>query len=251
MAVIPSVIPNPHCRKAIFYAWDKSAAVRVFGGPTAGVPAKSMTPPGIEGYEPSYDPYPSGADNSGDTAKAKAELQACGKPNGFTTKFFYATPSETGPYLYRVEQKALGRVGIKITTVPGDADPYGCTDGAPALLRRAGVGLLSRSLSVEYPTGSAFYHYVDPRVTCLEDQHTNLRRLHNPTIDRILYAAARGRATDADWRALDGAVMASATYLPLTWEKTLYYRGPRLTNVTCDNALASGIYDFVNVGVSR
>jgi peptide/nickel transport system substrate-binding protein len=44
-------------------------------------------------------------------------------------------------------------------------------------------------------------------------------------------------------------VMASATYLPLTWEKKLYYRNPRLTNVTCDNALASGIYDFVNAGV--
>jgi peptide/nickel transport system substrate-binding protein len=56
-------------------------------------------------------------------------------------------------------------------------------------------------------------------------------------------------AAEADWRTLDRAVMATATYLPLVYEKTLYYRNPRLTNVTCDNALASGIYDFVNVGV--
>jgi peptide/nickel transport system substrate-binding protein len=43
--------------------------------------------------------------------------------------------------------------------------------------------------------------------------------------------------------------MASATYLPMLWEKTLYYRNPRMTNVTCDDALAFGIYDFVNIGV--
>jgi peptide/nickel transport system substrate-binding protein len=43
--------------------------------------------------------------------------------------------------------------------------------------------------------------------------------------------------------------MKDAVYLPYVWGRTLYYRNPRLTNVTCDNALAFGIYDFVNVGV--
>ena len=43
--------------------------------------------------------------------------------------------------------------------------------------------------------------------------------------------------------------MNSAVYLPFLDGKTLYYRNPRMTNVTCDNALGFGIYDFVDVGV--
>jgi peptide/nickel transport system substrate-binding protein len=45
--------------------------------------------------------------------------------------------------------------------------------------------------------------------------------------------------------------MNQAVYLPYAWGKDLYYRNPRLTNVSCDNALAFGIYDFVNVGVNK
>jgi peptide/nickel transport system substrate-binding protein len=44
--------------------------------------------------------------------------------------------------------------------------------------------------------------------------------------------------------------MDDAVYLPYEFEKVLYYRNPRMTNVTCDNALAFGIYDFVNIGVA-
>ena len=62
MAVMQTVPPltNVHCRRAMFYAFDKAGALRALGGPTAGVVAHSMTPPGIEGYEPDYNPYPSG-----------------------------------------------------------------------------------------------------------------------------------------------------------------------------------------------
>ena len=42
--------------------------------------------------------------------------------------------------------------------------------------------------------------------------------------------------------------MKDAVYLPILFGKSLYYRNPRLTNVTSDNALAFGLYDFVNVG---
>src|SRR6185437_15182986 len=38
-AVMPSVIPNVHCRRAVFYAWDKAGFIRAYGGAVAGVPA--------------------------------------------------------------------------------------------------------------------------------------------------------------------------------------------------------------------
>jgi peptide/nickel transport system substrate-binding protein len=48
---------------------------------------------------------------------------------------------------------------------------------------------------------------------------------------------------------MNHAIMDSAVYVPLYWTKTLYYRNPEMTNVTCNNALAFGIYDFVNIGI--
>jgi peptide/nickel transport system substrate-binding protein len=249
LAVLPSAIPNVHCRRAIFYAVDKTAAVAAFGGPTAGVAAKSMTPPGIQGYSPIFEPYPSGTAGLGDIPAARYELRRCGQPHGFTTKLTYATPSEFGPPLFKAEQKALRRVGIKISVPPGITGPYGCSTASPANLRQAGIGLAIRTLSAEYPTGLGLYHPVPSPSPCLESESIDLTQLHDPSVDRVLGAAARGQANYADWESLDRAVMRSATYLPLTWEKTLYYRNPRLTNVTCNNALANGIYDFVNVGV--
>jgi peptide/nickel transport system substrate-binding protein len=126
---------------------------------------------------------------------------------------------------------------------------YYCTTASPQVVRREGIGLVSATLSAEYPTGYGLYHRIHRRFVCLQNQDTDLKRLHDPTVNRVLHAATHGRATEADWRLLDHAVMLSAEYLPLVWNKTLYYRNPRLTNVTCDLALASGIYDFVNIGV--
>ncbi|HTC70127.1 MAG TPA: hypothetical protein VK662_11205, partial [Acidothermaceae bacterium] len=66
----------------------------------------------------------------------------------------------------------------------------------------------------------------------------------------VLDEAPAGKATEADWESLNNAIAQSGTYLPVLYEKTLYYRNPQMTNVTSDNALAFGIYDFVNVGVT-
>ena len=74
-----------------------------------------MAPPGIPGYTASFNPYPSGADNTGDDVKAKQELAACGKPNGFSTKLAYATPGTHAAAAFAVEQAALAKVGIQVT----------------------------------------------------------------------------------------------------------------------------------------
>ncbi len=48
---------------------------------------------------------------------------------------------------------------------------------------------------------------------------------------------------------LDAQVMADAGDLPFLYDKTLYYRNPRMTNVR-DNIAHGSTYDFVNIGVS-
>jgi len=69
-------------------------------------------------------------------------------------------------------------------------------------------------------------------------------------VNAVLDKAPAGNATANDWQSLNNAIAQSATYLPILYGKDLYYRNPRMKNVTSDTALAFGIYDFVNVGVS-
>jgi peptide/nickel transport system substrate-binding protein len=74
--------------------------------------------------------------------------------------------------------------------------------------------------------------------------------LNDPVVNGLLNSGPAGKNSVDDWQKLNHQIMTDAVYVPLYWTKTLYYRNPRMTNVTSDNALAFGIYDFVNIGVS-
>ncbi len=251
MAVIPSVIPNLHCRLAIFYAFDKAGFIRAYGGTVAGDPAGGMAPPGISGYSASFNPFPSGADNTGDDVKAKAELAACGQPNGFSTKFAYGTPSTRAAAAFAVEQAALAKVGIQITADTHDSASYYSTFiGSPQNLKNQGIGIALAGWGADFPTGVGFFQSITNGNAILPTGNSNYASLNDPTVNKVLDEAPAGKATEADWESLNNAIAQSGTYLPVLYEKTLYYRNPQMTNVTSDNALAFGIYDFVNVGVT-
>lgn len=250
MAVMPSVIPNLHCRRAIFYAFDKFGARQSLGGASAGSIAHSMTPPGIPGYQPKYKPYPSGARNRGNLAAARRQLKLCGKPSGFNVRFAYSTPSTSGPILFRVEKKALARVGIRLTAITSDQSNYYSTFiGSPRNIKRQHIGMAIAGWGPDFPTGLGFYNSIVNGRNITPTGNTNYASLNNRTVNRVLRNAAAGKAGVKAWRTLDHAVMNSAVYLPYVDGRTLYYRNPRMTNVTCNNALAFGIYDFVNIGV--
>jgi peptide/nickel transport system substrate-binding protein len=250
MPVFQSVITNQHCRAAIFYASNKAALLQAYGGAVSGQIAGSMTPPGIAGNDPSFNPYPVGADNTGDLAKAKSELTACGQPNGFATKMAYATPSQHAKAAFQAEQTALARVGIKVTGATADSSTYYSTFiGSPQNIKNQGLGIALAGWGADFPTGVGFYQSIANGNSIVPTGNTNYVSLNDPTVNKVLDEAPAGKATDADWQDLDKAVMAAAVYMPIYWGKNLYYRNPRLTNVTSNNALAFGIYDFVNVGV--
>ena len=100
--------------------------------------------------------------------------------------------------------------------------------------------------STTWPNG--FWNSIANGSAILPQGNTNYPSLNDPVVNKILDAAPLGKSTDANFRALDDQVMKDAVYLPILFGKSLYYRNPRLTNVTANNALAFGIYDFVNVG---
>ncbi len=250
-AIMPSVITNLHCRQAVFYAWDKAGFIRAYGGAVAGVPAGGMAPPGIPGYNASFNPYPSGAANTGDDVKAKQELAACGKPNGFSVKLAYATPGTHAVAAFAVEQAALAKVGIQVTAAPQDSSSYYSTwIGSPQNIKNQGIGIALAGWGADFPTGVGFFQSITNGNAILPTGNSNYASLNDPTVNAVLDKAPAGKATEADWESLNNAIAQSATYLPILYGKDLYYRNPRMTNVTCDTALAFGIYDFVNVGVS-
>ena len=250
-AIIPSVIPNLHCRLAIFYAWDKAGFIRAYGGQVAGDPAGGMAPPGISGYTASFNPFPSGADNTGDDVKAKSELAACGQPNGFSTKIAYGTPSGRAAAAFAVEEAALAKVGIQVTADTHDSSSYYSTwVGSPGNLKSQGIGIAFAGWGADFPTGVGFFQSITNGNAILPTGNSNYASLNDPTVNAVLDKAPAGKATESDWESLNNAIAQSGTYLPILYEKTLYYRNPQMTNVTSDNALAFGIYDFVNVGVT-
>lgn len=248
-AVMPSVIPNVYCRQAIFYATNKAELVQAFGGTTAGVVAGSMTPPTIPGHSDTANMYPVGSDSTGDIAKAKAALVKCGQPNGFSTKMAYSTPSEVAPKVFASMQAALAKVGIKVTATTSAASSYYSSFiGSPANIVNQGIGIGLAAWGADYPSGYGFWNSIANGATIIPQGNTDYPSLNDPIVNKILDEAPSGKSTDASFRTLDDQVMKDAVYLPILFGKSLYYRNPRLTNVTSDNVLAFGIYDFVNVG---
>ena len=248
-AVMPSVIPNVYCRQAIFYATNKAELVQAEGGTTAGIVAGSMTPPTISGHSDTANMYSTGKDNTGDVAKAKAALVKCGQPDGFSTKLAYSTPSQVAPKVFQSMQAALARVGIKITSTTSASSSYYSTFiGSPTNIVNQGIGIALAAWGADFPTGYGYWNSIANGADIIPTGNTNYPSLNDPIVNKILDAAPAGKSTDANFRTLDDQVMKDAVYLPILFGKSLYYRNPRLTNVTCDNALAFGLYDFVNVG---
>jgi peptide/nickel transport system substrate-binding protein len=249
LPVMPSVIPNLHCRRAIFYATNKASILQVYGGATSGVVSGSMSPPGLAGHQDTadYDPYSAGPDQTGDLAKAKSELQQCGQPNGFTTNFAYPTPGSFPPKVFAAEKAALARVGIKINAVTDDSSKYYNTFiGSASTVKNKGIGIALAGWGADFPTNVGFYNAIANGASVVDPGSSNYPSLNNQAVN----AALDGKAsTDADWQAMNHTIMDEAVYVPLYWTKTLYYRNPEMTNVTCNNALAFGIYDFVNIGI--
>jgi peptide/nickel transport system substrate-binding protein len=246
-AIFPQTIPNVHCRRAIFYAINKSDLQRARGGTYGGDIAHTMAQPTVPGHDNSADPYPSGADNTGDLTKAKDELKQCGQPNGFSTKEAYVNTGR-GPAVFTATQTALARVGIKLSAaIHAQSGYYGGYIGKPATVKSVGIGIGQAGWGADYPTGGGFWTSI--AASYAPPGGGNYTQLADPKVDGFLKEAAlsTGRHDDL-FKQLDAQVMQDAVMLPFLYDKTLYFRNKRLTNVRNNFALGS-YYDFVNIGV--
>jgi len=252
LVLVPSVKPldNIHCRKAIFYAVNKSDLRLARGGTYAGDIAHTMANPTVVGYDATADPYPSGPGNTGDLTKAKDELSQCGKPNGFDVKMAYVNAGKAIK-VFIATQAALKRVGINLISAPGDqATYYTKYIGSPANIVTQGLGIAQAGWGADFPTPYGFWNNIANGASILPTGNSNYASLNDPIVNQICDNGAVGKSTPDDWKKLDAQVMADAVMLPYLHEKTLYYRNPRLTNLRSNFSVAFGMYDWVNVGTS-
>jgi peptide/nickel transport system substrate-binding protein len=242
---------NIACRKAVEYAADRVSLQTAWGGPIAGGDiATGLMPPIIPGQK-SYNLYPAGPKNTGDLTAAKAQLQQCGQPNGFSTSLSYRTERPKEKAAAESLQQSLKRVGINLTLKPYTQDDYfALYAGKPDFAQKNGLGLMMNGWGADWPDGFGFLsQIVDSRTIRASGGATNLS-VRDPAIDAMLDQALK--TTDQTqretiWNNIDQATLKDAYVLPNVWAHSLLYRPKQLTNVFVSDGYQ--MYDYTALGV--
>jgi len=245
---------NIHCREAVALALNKVDLINARGGSIAGAKeANTMLPPGVPGHDPNANPYPTGADNKGDVTAAKAQLQQCGQPTGFSTGIITANAGK-GPGFATALQSALARVGIttQITQVEG-SKYYSQNLQRPDVMKSKDLGLAAAGWGPDWPTGFGFFSQItDGRLLTATSSGSNYGRLNDPKVNSLLdqMKASTSSAQTAQLATqLDAQVMSDAVYIPYGYDTLLIARGANVTNYYITNAY-NGQVDLAALGTS-
>ncbi|WP_111831145.1 MULTISPECIES: ABC transporter substrate-binding protein [Actinomadura] len=250
-------LDNIHCRLAVQYATDKVAAQTAYGGPLAGGDvATTVLPPSVEGYT-KFDLYPQKQAEGGglDQAtldKAKQELQACGKPDGFSSKISARSDRPKEVAMAEAIQQSLAKVGIKVSIVQFPAgDYFNKYVGVPKYVHDHGIGMMIMAWAADWPTGYGFLAQIVHGDAIKPSGGNNLAELDDPAINKALDEAIANPDKAARMKAygeIDKLVMQSGMEVPLIYAKALMYRPKRVTNAGITYAYG-GMYDYLNMGV--
>lgn len=253
MVAMPLTVPpfdNVRCRRAVQYALDKAGVREALGGGYTAALTTTLWPRMLPGY-PATDAYPSGKGNAANVEAAKKELEACGKPDGFTTKIATVDRGR-GLRTAEVIRDALRDVGIDAELLRFSQETYLVSDaGSQQAVKQAGMGLIVSSWTPDFPAPAAFYVPLTDGRSIRSPGNTNLAELDTDplkkSVDQANATPQRGTAT-ALWQRYDAAVMQAASYAPIVEDRALLLGSTRLRNVYVHRAY--GGYDLTALGVS-
>jgi peptide/nickel transport system substrate-binding protein len=250
-------LDNIHCRLAVQYATDKVAAQTAYGGPLAGGDvATTVLPPLVEGYT-QFDLYPQkqaegGGLDQATLGKAKQELQACGKPDGFSSKISARSDRPKEVAMAEAIQQSLAKVGIKVSIVQYPAgDYFNKYVGVPKYVHDHGIGMMIMAWAADWPTGYGFLAQIVHGDAIKPSGGNNLAELDDPKVNKALDDAIANPDKAARMKAygeIDKLVMQTGMEVPLIYAKALMYRPKRVTNAGITYAYG-GMYDYLNMGV--
>lgn len=245
---------NIHCRKAAIYGADHKSLQTARGGPQAGGDiGTNMLPPSVPGSEgQSYDPFGLAKnDGAPNAAKAKEELKACGKPNGFKTTIAVRSNKPVEVATAESLQASLKKVGIVADIDKYDGSQIAGIIGNPKVVKQKGYGVVIMGWGPDFPSVQGYGQPLwDSRFT-LDNGNNNYALID----DKKVNGGFDDFVTELDpakkeeiAKSLNHEVMEGGYYLPFVFEKFINFRSSRLTNVYTTDGY-SGTYDFVNLGV--
>ena len=228
LALPTNVAPfdNPDCRTAVADTVDRRTLQGVLGGAGDAVRSSRLWPRGLPGGPEETDPRP-------DLGAARAALQKCGQPDGFSTVL--AVPDvPTSVSLAGALADQLGAVGIRAEVRPLATTSFYATDvGKPDNVVASGYGIVLATWTADFPTpGSFLVPLVDGR-SVRPVGNTNYAHLAdqgvNTLIDTARQAADPAAARKA-WTDVAKAAGETAAYLPLAETRVQLVAGQRLRN---------------------
>jgi peptide/nickel transport system substrate-binding protein len=259
MSFVNFIVVNPKippldrvpCRDAIFYALDKVDLQNVRGGISAAAIAHSLSPPTVLGHDDSYNPYPSGSDETGNIRKARDSLTQCGYPDGFQVKMAYAAIG-IGKDIFLSVQKSLARVGIVVDPVEfaNFAEYFTTGLGSPETMSAQGIGLASTGWGPDYSSAHSFWAPLIDGRKIKPSSNQNFAKVDIDEINSLLDALEISQTpieTIRLNRKIEELVMQEAVYLPYAVDRIVLYRPKVLTDVYVQIALGNQ-YDLVNIG---
>jgi peptide/nickel transport system substrate-binding protein len=230
---------NPDCRAAVAAAVDRTAVQKQLGGPVNAVRRSELWPRGLDGGPKDSDPRP-------DLAAARAALEACGQPDGFSTVLAVADTPTSVDVAEEIAGQ-LAEVGIQVEVRPLSANTFYATDvGDPDSVTASGFGLILATWTADFSTpGSFLTPLVDGR-SIRDVGNTNYARLNDAGVNGLV-DTARGAADPAAWREVEAAVKATSAYVPLAETRVQLVAGQRLRNGVVMQPYSG--YDLATAGV--
>jgi peptide/nickel transport system substrate-binding protein len=259
MSFVNFIVVNPStppldrapCRDAIFYALDKADLQNVRGGSATAAIAHSLSPPTILGYNDSYNPYPSGSDETGNIRSARESLAQCGYPDGFQVKMAYVAIG-IGKDIFLSVQKSLARVGIVVDPVEfaNFAEYFTTGLGSPETMSVQGIGLASTGWGPDYSSALSFWAPLIDGRKIKPSSNQNFAEINideiNDLLDALEASEIPAEAARLN-RKIEELVMQEAVYLPYAVDRMVLYRPESLTDIYVQIALGNQ-YDLVNIG---
>ncbi|MFC7895235.1 ABC transporter substrate-binding protein [Streptomyces sp. NPDC057381] len=247
---------NIHCRKAMLFGADHVSLQTARGGPVAGGDiGTNMLPPSVPGSEgQKYDPYGMAGENkNGNIEKAKEELKACGKPNGFKSKIAVRNNKPVEVATAESMQASLKKVGIDLEIEQYDGSQYASVVGSPSNVAKKGYGVIIMGWGPDFPSVQGYGLPLWHSDYILESANNNFALIKDKQIDGLfgdylteLDDAGKAKiATEINHKVMEGAY-----YLPFVFEKFINWRSDNLANVYTTDGY-SGMYDFVNLGLKN
>ncbi|MGI5514798.1 ABC transporter substrate-binding protein [Streptomyces sp. CA-106131] len=254
MALNVHVAPfdNEHCRKAVQWAVDKQSVLDAIGGAPKGDVASTLLPPSVNGYT-KFDTYATPG-SKGDAAKAKEELKACGKPNGFSTTLTARSDRPAEIAAATAIQNSLKAAGITVDIKQFPSGKYFANfAGVPSYVHQHKLGMMMMAWGADWPTGYGFLDQIIDGSAIKPSGGNNLMELNDPKINKALadaIANTDAAARTTAWGDIDKMVMDNGSVVPLVYRKNLLIRPDSATNVTVTQAYL-GMYDYTLLGSSK